>query len=129
MEQKNAIVKPDYSKRGPKPRSFNALKNGAAVHRLIVGTLPSKLAKVQRYARQYRRDLEQCVVDAHGEVRSLHARAIRSEMKPKAVSPKAFQVAGLVMADVFTRSILKSGLPAWWEDRLELVVAEGPFCI
>ena len=63
--------------------------------------------------------------DSHGEVRSLHARAIRGDVKPKAVSPKGFQVAGLVMADVFTRSILKSGLPDWWEGRLELVVAEG----
>ena len=46
----------------------NSLKTATRVHRLIVGTLPKKLVRVNRYVRQYRRSLEEVTAEQHGEV-------------------------------------------------------------
>ena len=53
---------------GPKKGSMNAIKNGTSLKRLVVGQLPAKMVRVQRYARQYRRELEEAVASAHGAV-------------------------------------------------------------
>ncbi len=71
---------------------------------------------------------------AEGVLESVHARAVRAragqdgDARPKGVSPRGFEIRGLVFADSFARRLLELGeLPEWWGSATPLcvVVAEG----
>ena len=57
-------------------KNMNALRNGSRVCRLILGTWPSCLNRVQRFTRQYRETLEHEVVASHGSVDIMAAHLI-----------------------------------------------------
>lgn len=47
-------------------RALSALKNGSRISRLALGELPKSMFRVTRYAREYRRTLEDAVCAVHG---------------------------------------------------------------
>jgi hypothetical protein len=61
---------------GPKQANLNATKNGTALTRLTLGELPQTMRRQTQAARKYRRELEQLVMDAKGEVNATDAHLI-----------------------------------------------------
>ena len=61
---------------GPPKGNLNGAKSGTQLYRLVVGNLPAKLVRVQRYVRLYRRNLEDATMEVHNEVGMMHAHHI-----------------------------------------------------
>ncbi len=54
------------AKRGPKPGSLNAIKNGTRL--TVLGELPPGMRRQQSNVRKYRRSLEELVMQAKGQI-------------------------------------------------------------
>ena len=75
---------PEDSSAKPGPPLLNGNRLSSGLHadpgkqalRLVLGTLPASLARVERDAYEYRRTLEQAVLEAHGEITLTMAHAI-----------------------------------------------------
>jgi hypothetical protein len=67
------------------------------------------------------------LLDARGELQSVHARSLRPDADPKGLSPTGHSSAGLILADSFARQLLARGIPAWWHhsEPPSFIVAEG----
>jgi len=100
----------------------------------LARAIPTDLV-VPRWARFQRRPWPaqgyRCVVpmfDHGGLLRSVRARSVTVGDGPKALPPSGHSVAGLVMADLLGRTILRTGRrPELWPDfvRLRIIVTEG----
>ncbi len=72
----NPLNKATPKRKGPPKGSINAAKNGTRLARLTLGELPRTMRRQTAAARAYRRDLEQAVLDAKGEVNATDAHLI-----------------------------------------------------
>ena len=88
------------------------------------GALPSWCAMRGRSWRESGHRIVAGLYDEHGSLVSLHARRLTSK-HPKGVSPSGFAMGGLIMADLFSRLVLKDGLPDWWAGQLVVFITEG----
>ena len=62
-------------------QNLHAAKNGTRITRLIVGNLPKPLHRVQRFVLQYRRTLEDAVIEVRNEVGLIDAHVIDAACK------------------------------------------------
>lgn len=80
MTTGDTLIQPPQSPRanrgGAPLGSRNAARNGTKLNRLNLGLLPRGMRRQEANARRYRRELEQAVVDAKGEVNLFDAHMI-----------------------------------------------------
>lgn len=70
------MPQPNHPRHASVPQALRRMRNASKIHRLTIGVLPDVMKRQLATARAYRRELEQMVLDAKGEVSLIDAHYI-----------------------------------------------------